>query len=116
MLGNSSKADKHFQDNLLKFHLRTFAASLMDGGYADVTVKSIPDAFNNSVKASRRVAQHIEIHMLAGPYCFQLRFFVVGHHIPGSAIDLPPRLGKTQLMREWVSPDPGAPTATVVDR
>jgi site-specific recombinase XerD len=40
MLGNYSKADKYFQDNPLEFHLRTFAASLMDDGYADVTVQS----------------------------------------------------------------------------
>jgi hypothetical protein len=40
MLGNSSKSDKHFYDNPPEFHLRTFTALLMDGGYADVTVQS----------------------------------------------------------------------------
>src|SRR6266498_635724 len=40
MLENSLQADKRLQDNPLVFHLRTFAASLLEDGYADGTVQS----------------------------------------------------------------------------
>jgi site-specific recombinase XerD len=43
MLANSFKnlaAPKHFQDNPLVLHLQTFATSLVEDGYADVTLRS----------------------------------------------------------------------------
>jgi integrase/recombinase XerD len=40
MLENSLQADQRFQDNPLVFHLRTFAASLTEDGYAAGTVQS----------------------------------------------------------------------------
>jgi hypothetical protein len=40
MRENSRQPDKHLQDNPLGLHLRTFAASLLEYGYADETIHS----------------------------------------------------------------------------
>lgn len=67
MQEKSLQAEKYLQGNLLEFHLRTFATSLLEDGYRDSGMRSklrLLAGFGRWLERSERAVTHIEEHLV----------------------------------------------------